>query len=208
MWSVQSFDWWCNNSTFIYQSKGTKRKSQFHLDALNRGLKVMWGLCSLGATSVWKSPYRRPQFSSNFNVAVLCLVLLVLKVPLSVWIIFPPCHYSTLPPPCPSPFKVLPLFSSLLLASPLFSSLLLSSPLLYALATTVKAAEVIPFHCQDINSDAPPPSISLPAPCCCSSAAWVWVWVFCIQGALEARSTAGFYSSPDTGPVIMIWLCC
>lgn len=36
----------------------------------------------------------------------------------------------------------------------------------------------------------------------------MWVWVFCIQGAVEARSTAGFYSSPDTDPVIMIRLCC
>lgn len=36
----------------------------------------------------------------------------------------------------------------------------------------------------------------------------MWVWVFCIQGAVEARSTAGFYSSPDTNPVIMIRLCC
>lgn len=33
------------------------------------------------------------------------------------------------------------------------------------------------------------------------------MWVFCIQGAIEARSTVGFYSSPDTGPVIMICLC-
>lgn len=35
----------------------------------------------------------------------------------------------------------------------------------------------------------------------------MWVWVFCIQGAIEARSTVSFYSSPDTGPVIMICLC-